>query len=174
MSELGAWSSFYVIVGTAAGALIGLQFVVMTLIAPHPPPHLGEGGPAYLTPTIVHFSCALMLSAILQVPWRSTLGPVACWGVIGCGGTVYEAMVARHMCAVGAYRPVFEDWLFHVILPLTAYAVLALSAVAATNSLHATLFVVGAATLMLLFAGIHNAWDMVTFHVIGDFTDPAR
>jgi hypothetical protein len=27
------------------------------------------------------------------------------------------------------------------------------------------LFVVGAATLLLLFVGIHNAWDAVTYHV---------
>jgi len=33
MSEFTEWESFYVIVGSAAGALIGLQFVVMTLVA---------------------------------------------------------------------------------------------------------------------------------------------
>ena len=37
MSELAPWDSFCVIVGSAAGALIGLQFVVMTLIAERPP-----------------------------------------------------------------------------------------------------------------------------------------
>jgi hypothetical protein len=30
---LSAWQSFYGIVGTSGGALIGLQFVVLTLIA---------------------------------------------------------------------------------------------------------------------------------------------
>ena len=33
MTELDEWDSFYLIVGPAAGALIGLQFVVMTLMA---------------------------------------------------------------------------------------------------------------------------------------------
>ena len=33
MSPLDQWDNFYMIVGTSAGALIGLQFVVMTLIA---------------------------------------------------------------------------------------------------------------------------------------------
>ena len=33
MAELAEWGSSYIIVGPAAGALIGLQFVVMTLIA---------------------------------------------------------------------------------------------------------------------------------------------
>ncbi len=36
MTELAQWDGFYVIVGSAAGALIGLQFVVLTLIADSP------------------------------------------------------------------------------------------------------------------------------------------
>jgi len=31
MTALGEWENFYVIVGSSVGALIGLQFVVMTL-----------------------------------------------------------------------------------------------------------------------------------------------
>jgi len=36
VSELAVWDSFYVIVGSAAGA-VGLRLVVMTLIAARPP-----------------------------------------------------------------------------------------------------------------------------------------
>ena len=36
MTALSGWENFYVIVGSSAGALIGLQFVVMTLIADMP------------------------------------------------------------------------------------------------------------------------------------------
>ena len=71
MSELTEWDSFYVIVGSAAGALIGLQFVVMTLIAERPKP-AAEAGAAFGTPTIVHFSIALLLSAVLRAPWLRT------------------------------------------------------------------------------------------------------
>ena len=55
--------------------------------------------------------------------------------------------------------------MFHVILPLAAYALLALSAFAATSHAREALFGVGAATLLLLFVGIHNAWDAVAYHV---------
>jgi hypothetical protein len=58
-----------VIVGSAAGALIGLQFVVMTLIAERPPLRAAEAGAAFATPTIVHFGAALLLSALLRAPW---------------------------------------------------------------------------------------------------------
>ena len=70
------WESFYVIVGAAAGALIGVQFVVMTLIAESPPARVEEAGPAFATPTIVHFSAALLLCAIVRIPWES-IKPVA-------------------------------------------------------------------------------------------------
>ena len=64
MSELAGWNSFYVIVGSAAGALIGLQFVVATLIADRPALRVAEAGAAFATPTIVYFGTALFLSAL--------------------------------------------------------------------------------------------------------------
>ena len=64
-----------------------------------------------------------------------------------------------------AYKPEFEDWLFHALLPCAAYSVLAGSASAARFRLHEALFGVATAALMLLFIGIHNAWDAVTYHV---------
>jgi hypothetical protein len=36
MTTLAGWENFYVIVGSSAGALIGLQFVVMALVADMP------------------------------------------------------------------------------------------------------------------------------------------
>jgi uncharacterized membrane protein len=69
-----------------------------------------------------------------------------------------------------AYKPVFEDWLFHVLLPLTAYSMLAAAAFAAGSHLRAALFGIGAAALLLLFIGIHNAWDAVTYHVFDSKT----
>lgn len=63
------------------------------------------------------------------------------------------------------YEPEFEDWLCHFLLPLTAYAVLAVSAWVALYHTRAALFGIGGATLLLLFIGIHNAWDSVTYHV---------
>ena len=165
MSELARWDSFYVIVGSAAGALIGLQFVVMTLIAGKPALRAAEAGAAFATPTIVHFGAVLLLSALLRAPWETIIPAAALWGVIGFGGVIYAAVVGRLMRKQGAYRPEFEDWLFHLALPLVAYAILALVSFAALSQTHAALFGVGGAVLLLLFVGIHNAWDAVTYHV---------
>jgi hypothetical protein len=163
MPELAAWDSFYVIVGSAAGALIGLQFVVMTLIVDRPPIPAAEAGAAFATPTIVHFGAALLLSALLRVPWPTVTSAAALWGLIGLTGAAYTLIVARRMRLQAVYTPGLEDWLFHVLLPLVAYAALALSATAAHAHTREVLFVVGAATLLLLFVGIHNAWDAVAY-----------
>ena len=166
MTALAGWVNFFVIVGSSAGALIGLQFVVMALIADMPrTPGQAQAGHAFGTPNIVHFATVLLLSAALSAPWHGTRGPSLVWGVIGLCGLVYATIVTRRMRRQTAYQPVFEDWLFHALLPFVAYAALAVSACAASAHLTDALFAVAAAALLLLFIGIHNAWDAVTYHV---------
>src|SRR5262249_11400308 len=157
MSEFAAWDSFYVIVGSAAGALIGLQFVVLALIATRPSIPAADAGAAFATPTIVHFSAALVLSALQRVPWPMMTLAATPWWLVGLSGAAYTLIVARRMRAQTTYRPEFED-VFHLLLPLTAYALLVLSALAAPSWTREALFGVGAAALVLLFVGIHNAW----------------
>ena len=165
LPDLVEWESFYVIVGSAAGALIGLQFVVLTLIAEKPDLGSPEAGAAFATPTIVHFSSVLLLSAILRIPWHSIGVFAAAWGAIALAGIAYAIIVARRMRTQDAYKPELEDWLFHVVLPVAAYALLGVSALAARSREEETLLAVAAAVLLLLFIGIHNAWDAVAYHV---------
>jgi hypothetical protein len=165
MPEFVEWESFYVIVGAAAGALIGLQFVVLTLIAERPPMRAADAGAAFVTPTIVHFATTLLLSALVRVPWQAISPAAALWGLTGLGGLAYTMIVARRMRLQAAYKPQFEDWLFHVLLPIAAYGILSVSAIAAPSYAREALFGVGASALLLLFIGIHNAWDAVAYHV---------
>ena len=165
MTALDGWENFYVIVGSSAGALIGLQFVVLTLIAERPPLRAAEAGAAFSTPSVVHFAVVLLLSAVLSAPWHAIGNVAVFWGLVGLGGIVYSVVVARRMRVQTVYRPVFEDWLFHVLFPVVAYAMLAVSAYVARSNSRPALFLVGAATLLLLFVGIHNAWDAITYHL---------
>jgi hypothetical protein len=163
MSPMNGWANFYVIVGSSAGALIGLQFVVMTLIAGRSVARgEAQAGDAFSTPSVVHFGVVLLLSAIISAPWDGVGAVALVWGLVGLSGIVYAVVVARRMRAQTVYKPVFEDWLFHALLPLASYAMLAGSAFAARSDARTALFLVGAAALLLLFIGIHNAWDTVT------------
>jgi len=173
MPELAEWDSFYVIVGSAAGGLIGLQFVVLTLIAQKPPLRGVDAGAAFATPTIVHFATVLLLAAVLRAPWHVITSIRTFWGLVGVIGVFYAAEVARRMRTQTVYHPGLEDWSFHVVLSLAAYLLLALSALEAQTHTHDALFAVGTAALLLLFIGIHNAWDAVVYHVFVSMRDSA-
>lgn len=166
MIALAGWGNFYVIVGTSAGALIGLQFVVITLVAEMPSTPPPQAVHAFSTPSIVHFGTVLLLSAVQNVPWHGVESAAILWGLVGLSGAVYEVIVVRLLRVQTAYRPQFEDWLFHVLLPLGAYATLAVSACAAPSHVREALFGVGGAALLLLLIGIHNAWDNITHQVL--------
>jgi hypothetical protein len=168
MTPLSGWQNFYVIVGSSAGALIGLQFVVMALVANLPRSVApGDGSNTFATPNVVHFGTALLISALLTAPWHSMSMPTILLGTLGLCGVTYSLIVALRMRVQTLYRPVFEDWLCHAILPFIGYAMLATSAFEARGVYaHASMFGVAAAVLLLLFVGIHNAWDAATYHVL--------
>ena len=165
MSELDKWDSFYVIVGSAAGALIGLQFVVMTLIAERPPLRAAEAGAAFSTPTIVHFSAVLLLAALLRAPWETTASADWACMALGLAGLIYALVTAWRMTTQTAYKPDVEDWLCHAVVPLSAYAMLVAFGLVALSYPREALFGVAGAALLLLFSAIHNSWDAVAYHV---------
>jgi len=166
MPLLKAWESFYVIVGSSAAALTGLQFVAAALIADIDAPATSGSVDAFATPTIVHFSAVLLVSAALSAPWE-TMTPLAILlGVAGIAGLVYAMIIARRSRRQHEYQPVLEDWLFHVILPACAYATLVAGGYFVRATPAAVLFVVATAVMLLLFIGIHNAWDTVTYLVL--------
>lgn len=166
MTATAGWENFYVIVGSSAGALIGLQFVVITLISNMPVSGSSAlASSTFATPTIVHFSAVLLLAAALNAPWTSVSAAAIAWGLIGVAGLLYSLVTIRRMKSQTAYRPELEDWLCHAVLPLLAYANLAASSYLSRVFLGRALFCVAISALLLLFIGIHNAWDAVTYHV---------
>jgi hypothetical protein len=166
MPLLKEWESFYVIAGSAAAALVGLQFVVMALLADMSIPRSTGGVDAFGTPTVVHFGAALLISGIMTAPWRSWGGPVLLLAVLGSIGVAYAIVVARRTRRQGDYAPVFEDWAFHVLLPGGAYAAITAAALLMRIHAHVSLFAVATGAFLLLFTGIHNAWDTVTYFIL--------
>lgn len=166
MTPLSGWANFYVIVGSSAGALIGLQFVVIALIDDRTNMNINpQAGSTFATPGVIHFVVVLLLSAFLSAPWSAITAPALVCGVVGFSGLVYTIVVAQRIRKQNVYKPVFEDWFFHCLLPFAAYFMLSGSAIAASSHPQRALFLVAAAVLLLLFSGIHNAWDAVTYHI---------
>jgi len=170
-SALSAWESFYVIVGSSGGALIGLQFVVITLIADRR--QLAKGGTlaAFGTPTVAHLTGALVVSAIMSAPWPA-IGPLAvALAACGVAGLGYGVVVIRRVRRQSDYKAVWQDWVFFAVLPCVAYGALIGIALWLPGRPGLALFVVAAAALALLLIGIHNAWDSVVHIVISAPSD---
>ena len=162
---LAGWVNFYVIIGSSSGALTGLQFVVMTLIgsAERKPGSMQEVR-AFGTPNVVHFCAALLVSAIMTAPWPSVSNLDFCIGTCGALGVTYALRVLWH-ARTSAYQPDTEDWIWYGALPLIAYATLGMAAMLVWWRPILSLFIIAGTTLLLLFIGIHNAWDTVTYLV---------
>jgi len=166
-AALAGWEDFYLIVGSAAAALTGLQFVVITLVGEgRTRATMTAGGvDAFATPTIVHFCAALFASVTLCAPWPSMAGPALLIGAEGVVGLSYTAIVLARARRQTAYTLVLEDWIWHVTLPLVVYATLLVAAFVLAEHAMLGLFAIAGATLILVYIGIHNAWDTSTFMV---------
>ncbi len=131
VSPFSAWENFYVIVGSSAAALTGLQFVVVVLGA------------------------EAVSSAGLAL------------GASGVAGILYMLVVIKRARGQAAgqkgYKPVMEDWLWHTAFPFIAYVTLLVASITLRQDPLRSLLVIAATALVLLFDGIHNAWDAVTY-----------
>jgi hypothetical protein len=165
-TALASWQNFYVIVGSSAGALTGLQFVVIALIAEARVTSSMREIRAFGSPTTVHFCMALLISAVLSCPWRSLPILALALGASGVGGFVYALSAIRHAKHQTGYQPDWGDWMWFGWLPAVLYAGLAAAGFAVREAPASGLFLVAAVVLALLFLGIRNSWDTVTYVAI--------
>jgi len=163
LSPFTAWDSFYVIVGSSAAALTGLQFVVVVLGADLNIPRSEAASSVFSNPTMVHFCAVLLVAAVLSAPWQGVSMAAVILAICGISGLVYVVRVLLLARRQTAYVMVLEDWIWHTLLPFIAYAALVGAALAFWIQPVPALYVVAASALLLLFSGIHNAWDAVTY-----------
>jgi hypothetical protein len=164
-SILSQWESFYVIVGSSAGGLTGVMFVVVALVKESSLPRNPDSIDAFGTPNVIHFVAVLLLAAVLSAPWQQLKDPAHVVGATALAGIVYLLIVLRRILRQSGYKPVLEDWIWHQILPMIGYAMLFVGAAGLSHDQNWALFMIGAMALLLLFVGIHNAWDTVAYVV---------
>jgi hypothetical protein len=163
VSTLASWENFYVIVGSSAAALTGLMFVVVALVKETDLPTAPGTIAAFGTPTVVHLCTAFLIAAAASAPWHRLTSAAAFIGSVGLAGVVYTCIVVRRTHRQTGYTPVLEDWIWHVLLPFASYTALLIGGIALPLRPGPALFAVAAALIMLVFIGIHNSWDTVTY-----------
>lgn len=166
MTPLVGWENFYIIIGSSAAALTGLMFVVITLTAERRGVDDTAGLDAFASPTVLHFCAVLLVAATLTTPGHTTASLSFCLTVIGLVGVAYTTSITIRMRKQKTYAPVTSDWIWHILLPLVAYVCLLGSGAVVWGSADAALYSVAAGALLLLFIGIHNAWDAATWMAV--------
>ncbi len=162
------WQNFFMIAGTAAATLTGLMFVATSLAAGvvHDFSALDAGIDAFNTPTVVHFGVVLLAAAMLSAPWQAFSSIRLVLGLLGLAAIIYLLFVLRRMRGISNSRLPLKDWLWYLAFPLAAYLVLTAAALALPARPGPALYVIAAALMTLLFLGIHNAWDLVSFFAV--------
>jgi hypothetical protein len=165
MNDLGLslknWQNFFVIVATSAGALTGLQFVVIALIAQARAAGSRRDIAAFGTPTVIHFCTALLVSAVMTAPWQVSASLGSCIAAFGAVGLAYSIRVVWYARKAN-YKPDAEDWFWYIALPIVAHVVLMVAGVSMSWTADWTLVAVAVTSLVFLFLGVHNSWDTVT------------
>ncbi len=168
-SILTPWSSFYVMTGSSAAALTGLMFIVITLVTGAERLRKnGDGISTFSTPTVVHFGAALLASAILSAPWRALVHPAILLGLAGLGGLAFVLRIMFRTKNLTMYEADLEDWAWYSALPFIAYATLLSGAIMLLRIPIGAMFALGAGVALLIFVGIRNAWDIVTYIALQD------
>lgn len=155
------WENFFLMAGGAAAVLIGLIFVVISLMQDRSRSQVLAGSKLYMGPIVLGVSFVLALSAAALTPgisrceFSAITGAIALWGLVrGIISTV----------GIGRFTKVhWTDMWFYGVYPSAIY--LALGAVALSLWMgwwwaQKALAVI--ITLGLLLA-IRNEWDLITW-----------
>ena len=161
-----AWENFYVITGSSSAALTGLVFIVVTLSADL---RRREGGPTrdgtsiFSSPTVVHFCAAFFNSVIFAAPWRVPAFAGILIGLAGLFGAAFAVQTGFRARKLENYSADTSDWMWFIVLPFVAYLTLCVAGFALATHPSGASYAIGGATILLIFIGIHNAWDVVTY-----------
>jgi hypothetical protein len=157
------WDNYYLMVGSSAGALIGLMFVVVTLTAGRDPKELERGKKLYTSPIVWHLAVILVLSGAAAAP----VMPVKLFAGIATGLGLLGIMLGIRS-AVGISRFFSStDRAFDAVWYGIAPAVVYVGLVAAGWGMFAghpwAPAAVSADLMALLLVSIHAEWDLVTY-----------
>jgi len=156
------WDGFYLLVGSAAGALVGLLFVVESLTVGIDATRVERGNRLFMSPTVFHLAVVFLASAVAMAPDLSAANVGQLIGVTSLAGLVYAGRNA-----LGIMQPgVAEDWTdfwFYGAAPFACYVALGvLSLQIWRGDAHAPSNLAALLVVMVLIC-IRNAWDLVTW-----------
>jgi hypothetical protein len=158
------WDSFYLLTGGAGGAIIGLLFVVATLMRGDDPDSLLRATATYMTPIVFHLAMVLGVSAFTAAPGLAPEHQGAVLGACAVIGLVISYRVVHRLGVARTVTPAhWSDIWWYGYAAFAAYVALLAGAAAVWMAPTVAADLVGAGLLALLLVAIRNAWDLVTW-----------
>jgi hypothetical protein len=160
------WHEFYLLLGTAAGTLVGLLFVAATVASGVFSADRQAPLRVFLSASVVHFGSVLVVSLLILVP-------LANWMLLGvmvtaCGlmGLAYYGLALRDAVRDGLFANIdLEDRVWYAAMPVIAYLAETVAGLMLVSASEVACALLAAATGMLLVVGIHNAWDITVWTI---------
>ena len=156
------WQTFYQLIGSVAGELIGLLFIVATLTRGRQGPESESGQRLFTSPTVAHLAIVVVVSALALAPGSDNSSASVLMAAVSVAATAYAIALA-----VGIRRrpnPAhWSDFWFYGLAPAACYAALSLAAAAVVARAPHAPYCVGLVLLVVLALSIRNAWDLVTW-----------
>ena len=160
------WHEFYLVVGGAAAVLIGLIFVVVTLMHGKPRATVMTGSRLYMGPIVLHMCFVLTLSAAALTPgmtshiYAAIAAAISLWGT---GRAIYSTVEIRRLPSIGGQEVHWTDVWFYGVVPLILYIALAMVAYGAYARAEWALHGAAAVQIALLMVSIRDEYDLVTW-----------
>jgi hypothetical protein len=156
------WGEFYLLAGSAAAVLIGLIFVVISLMQDRSRDSVLAGSKLYMGPIVLGVSFVLVLSGAALAPemdrdrFAAIAAVIAVWGL--ARGLMSTVGIARLKEEVH-----WTDTWFYGIAPSALYVALAAIAFAVWQGWDGCLDGVAAIVVGLILLAIRNEWDLITW-----------
>jgi hypothetical protein len=161
---LAHWHEFYMLLGTAAGTLVGLLFVAASVGSGVFSPDRQAPLRVFLSASVVHFGSVLVMSLLVLAPitsWVLFGGFVIACGLLGLG---YYGMALFDAWRDGLLANLpWDDRVRYAALPIVAYAVETAAGIVLVVHGDGGDVALAASLLGLLVVGVHNAWDITVW-----------
>jgi len=154
-------------VGGAAATLVGLMFVAISLgsrlITERSLPALR----VFVDPTLIHFIYVLVIATVVVIPTLTPrpLGILLVFvGLLSFGRALRMVPFMRQQQREQVVDT--HDWVWHLIAPSVSYLLFVGTGIGLLLTVDLAFNGLAFASILLLVAGIRNAWDMVVWFAL--------
>lgn len=160
------WENFFLMAGGAAAVLIGLIFVVISLMGDRPRSTVLSGSRLYMGPIVLEVSFVLTVSAAALTPgitppvFAVIQAGIAVWGF---ARAVMSSAGIGNLNRIGGEKVHWTDLWFYGLIPSALYLVAGSVALAFWKEWSWARYGLAIVVTAQLLLAIRNEWDLITW-----------